>query len=154
MTRALNLLGWSTVLSVRAVGLASPAFGLRPRAGVSRLQAIVGSLTFAVVGLALDVPLLFGAVAALSSLLNALPSLGEAPSLIVVWSGILTALALARFVQWFVVLRWGLRVERERVSRLARFGVLYSFVLDAVTAAILLSSGWFWHVTSFTGSGL
>src|SRR5687768_6427083 len=114
MTRDLNLLGWSAVLGVRAVGLALPALGLRSRVGVSRRRAIISSLTFTVVGLALDLLTLLGAVAALSRLLDGLPNLGQAPSFIVGWLALLIALALARFVQWFVVLRWGFRVERER----------------------------------------
>jgi hypothetical protein len=140
MGQALNLLGLAAVLGVRAAGLALPPRRLRSRVGVSRRRALVSSLTFAVVGLTLDTATYVG----VSTLLRGLPNLSEELDFIVGWSTLFTAFALTRFVQWLVVLRWGFRVERERLSRLARFGVLYTFVLDAVTFVIVRPSGLFW----------
>lgn len=141
MGQPLNLLGLAAVLSVRAAGLALPPRRIRSRVGVSR-RALVSSLTFAVVGLILDTATYVGVLILLRGL--PLPNLSEELDFIVGWSTLFTAFALTRFVQWLVVLRWGFRVEREYLSRLARFGVLYTFVLDAVTFVIVRPSGLFW----------
>ena len=144
MGQALNPLGGAVVLAVRAAGLAWPPRRLRSRIGVSRGRALASAFTFAVVGLILDTATLVGVDIALRRLLNGLPNLSEELGFIVSWSTLFTVFALARFAQWLVVLRWGFRVERERVSRLARFGVLYTFVLDAITYVIVRPTGLFW----------
>jgi hypothetical protein len=142
MGQSLNLLGGAAVLGMRAAGLAFPPRRLRSRVGVSRRRALVSSLTFAVVGLILDTATYVGVLILLRGL--PLPNLSEELDFIVGWSTLFTAFALTRYVQWLAVLRWGFRVEREYLSRLARFGVLYTFVLDAVTFVIVRPSGLFW----------
>ena len=142
MQRLLNPLGWSALVGARAIGLAWPALKLLPRVEVSRRRALVSSLTLAVAGFPLDFIALYGTGAVIDELQHAHPSLPE-PLAFVPWSPFI-ALALVRFVQWLLVLRLGFRVPRERASRWAGLGVLYSFVLDVVTFVLVFPSQWFW----------